>query len=122
MHKSQGQTLERVKVDLGRIFEKGQGEKQTTQCDTQFNNYLAYVALSRATSMQTLEVLNFQPRKLVIAYSTATYTNMTLFRVMAHQRVLAWHREFEQDGMHYNDHNLGDEMDNDEAMMSYYDS
>ncbi|KIM84623.1 hypothetical protein PILCRDRAFT_390142 [Piloderma croceum F 1598] len=26
VHKSQGQTLERVKVDLGRIFEKGQGE------------------------------------------------------------------------------------------------
>jgi ATP-dependent exoDNAse (exonuclease V) alpha subunit len=25
MHKSQGQTLERVKVDLGRTFEKGQG-------------------------------------------------------------------------------------------------
>jgi hypothetical protein len=25
VHKSQGQTLERVKVDLGRIFEKGQG-------------------------------------------------------------------------------------------------
>ena len=26
IHKSQGQTLERVKVDLGRTFEKGQGE------------------------------------------------------------------------------------------------
>lgn len=25
VHKSQGQTLERVKVDLGRTFEKGQG-------------------------------------------------------------------------------------------------
>lgn len=25
IHKSQGQTLSRVKVDLGRIFEKGQG-------------------------------------------------------------------------------------------------
>ena len=25
IHKSQGQTLERVKVDLNRIFEKGQG-------------------------------------------------------------------------------------------------
>ena len=41
---------------------------------------------------------------------------------MAHPRVLAWHREFEQDRMHYNDDDLGDEMDNDEAMMSYYDS
>lgn len=27
IHKSQGQTLERVKVDLARIFEKGQGER-----------------------------------------------------------------------------------------------
>ena len=26
VHKSQGQTLSRVKVDLARIFEKGQGE------------------------------------------------------------------------------------------------
>lgn len=26
IHKSQGQTLSRVKVDLGRIFEKGQGD------------------------------------------------------------------------------------------------
>ncbi|KIK71392.1 hypothetical protein GYMLUDRAFT_332386 [Collybiopsis luxurians FD-317 M1] len=28
MHKSQGQTMERVKVDLGRVFEKGQGDAQ----------------------------------------------------------------------------------------------
>lgn len=28
IHKSQGQTLSRVKVDLDRIFEKGQGEHQ----------------------------------------------------------------------------------------------
>jgi len=87
VHKSQGQTLERVKVDLGRIFEKGQ----------------AYVALSRATSMKTLEVLNFQPTK-----------------VMAHPRVLAWQRGFERDGIHCLDDELGDEMDNEEAMMSYY--
>jgi hypothetical protein len=39
---------------------------------------------------------------------------------MAHPRVLAWHREFEQDNMRLDD-DLGDEMDNDEAMMSYYD-
>jgi ATP-dependent DNA helicase PIF1 len=57
IHKSQGQTLSRVKVDLGRIFEKGQ----------------AYVALSRATTMETLEVINFEPSK-----------------VLAHPRVIAW--------------------------------
>jgi ATP-dependent DNA helicase PIF1 len=53
IHKAQGQTLERVKVDLGKVFEKGQ----------------AYVALSRATSMAGLQVLKFDPKK-VMAHDT----------------------------------------------------
>lgn len=57
IHKSQGQTLDRVKVDLGKVFEKGQ----------------AYVALSRATSLEGLEVRNFRPDK-----------------VMAHPKVAKW--------------------------------
>lgn len=48
IHKAQGQTLERVKVDLGKVFEKGQ----------------AYVALSRATSMAGLQVTRFDPKKV----------------------------------------------------------
>ncbi|CDO75871.1 hypothetical protein BN946_scf184672.g4 [Trametes cinnabarina] len=60
IHKSQGQTLERVRVDLNKIFEKGQ----------------AYVALSRATSMEGLQVLHFDPAK-----------------VRVHPRVLQWMTE-----------------------------
>ncbi|PHH74520.1 hypothetical protein CDD82_4898 [Ophiocordyceps australis] len=49
IHKAQGQTLERVTVNLGRVFEKGQ----------------AYVALSRATTQQGLRVINFDPAKVM---------------------------------------------------------
>lgn len=58
IHKAQGQTLERVKVDLGKVFEKGQ----------------AYVALSRATTQEGLQVLRFQKDK-----------------VMAHPRVIGFY-------------------------------
>jgi ATP-dependent DNA helicase PIF1 len=60
IHKAQGQTLERVKVDLGKVFEKGQ----------------AYVALSRATTQEGLQVLNFQKT-----------------RVMAHARVVEFYNK-----------------------------
>jgi ATP-dependent DNA helicase PIF1 len=61
IHKSQGQTLQRVKVDLGRVFEKGQGEPFETTMLARSDKSKAYVAISRATSMEGLELLNFNP-------------------------------------------------------------
>ncbi len=60
IHKAQGQTLERVKVDLGRVFEKGQ----------------AYVALSRATSQQGLQVLRFEKHKVMAHPRVVQFYNM----------------------------------------------
>lgn len=76
VHKSQGQTLDRVRVDLRRTFEKGQ----------------AYVALSRATNMEHLQVLNFLPEKY-ISHFVPSYPYLKLFlcRVMAHPKVLTWY-------------------------------
>ncbi|CAJ0908119.1 8902_t:CDS:10 [Entrophospora sp. SA101] len=49
IHKSQGQSFERIKVDLKDVFEKGQ----------------TYVALSRAVSLESIQVLNFSQRKIM---------------------------------------------------------
>lgn len=51
IHKSQGQSIERLRIDLTKIFEMGQ----------------IYVALSRATNKDTLEVLNFDARKVKVS-------------------------------------------------------
>ncbi|GAA6019588.1 hypothetical protein JCM10207_006936 [Rhodosporidiobolus poonsookiae] len=58
IHKSQGQTIERVKVDLGKVFEKGQ----------------SYVALSRATSLAGLQVLRFDPKKVAAHDKVVTWS------------------------------------------------
>jgi len=75
IHKAQGQTLERVKIDLKKIFEKGQ----------------AYVALSRATSQAGLEVRNFDKSKVMAHPRVAEFYN-SLYSVnaaMKHPKVAA---------------------------------
>lgn len=57
IHKSQGQTLPKAKVDLSRIFENGQ----------------AYVALSRAVSRDGLQVLNFRKEKVTTHYKVQAF-------------------------------------------------
>ncbi|CEH15928.1 related to pif1-dna helicase involved in mitochondrial dna repair and telomere length control [Ceraceosorus bombacis] len=57
IHKAQGQTISCCKVDLTKTFEKGQ----------------AYVAISRATSLEGLQVVGFKPEA-----------------VKAHDRVIEW--------------------------------
>lgn len=59
IHKAQGQTIDRVKVDLGKIFEKGQ----------------AYVALSRATCQEGLQITRFDPKKVMAHDRVRTFYN-----------------------------------------------
>lgn len=50
IHKSQGLTFHSVSIDMRKIFESGQ----------------AYVALSRASSLEGLQVLNYDPKRIII--------------------------------------------------------
>lgn len=59
IHKAQGQTLERVKVDLKKVFENGQ----------------AYVALSRATTKEGLQVSNFNKKAIMAHPRVAEFYN-----------------------------------------------
>ena len=78
----------------------------------------AYVALSRATSMAQLQVLNFDPAKFVSTFICFVYyANLLSFRVVAHPRVLAWHNCEPEKDMYIDD---DDEMENEEAMAAYY--
>lgn len=59
IHKSQGQTIQRLRVDLRRIFEKGQ----------------VYVALSRAVDKENLEIRNFDPKRIIASDKVKQFYN-----------------------------------------------
>jgi hypothetical protein len=53
-----------VKVDLGRTFEKGQGKVIAQTTSYIFIYFVAaYVAISRATTVEQLQVINFDAAK-----------------------------------------------------------
>ncbi len=65
IHKSQGQTLDFVRVDFEKIFAHGQGRLfyLTLKYHREVLTCIAYVAVSRATSMDGLQLINFRPDK-----------------------------------------------------------
>lgn len=107
IHKAQGQTLERVKVDLGKIFEKGQ----------------AYVALSRATCQEGLQITRFDPRK-VMAHDRVRnfYNSLYSINKATNPSEPAGNVKKEVNGTEYeNDfHNAGFGSEDDDAMQAMY--
>lgn len=57
IHKSQGQTLDLVEMDLGKVFEE-------SQC---------YVALSRGVSLDKIKVTNFDPKKVKVSQTVLDF-------------------------------------------------
>ena len=62
IHKAQGQTIQRVKVDLRQVFERGQ----------------CYVALSRASCVEGLQIVGFERKKVCASRTVATKSWLTM--------------------------------------------
>lgn len=74
IHKAQGQTIQRVKVDLNKAFERGKKLSRrvfTSSKTLNFPNALpaflgqSYVALSRAATLEGLQVIGFDTKRVV---------------------------------------------------------
>ncbi|CUA75518.1 ATP-dependent DNA helicase pfh1 [Rhizoctonia solani] len=59
VHKAQGQTIDRVRVDLAKTFAPGQ----------------AYVAISRCKSLEGLQLLNFSPSSVIVSKKVIDWDN-----------------------------------------------
>ena len=57
-------------------------------------SYPAYVALSRATSIERLQIINFDPLKYVEFARVVHVLILFVFRVQAHPTVLDWMRSY----------------------------
>lgn len=107
IHKAQGQTLERVKIDLKKIFEKGQ----------------AYVALSRATSQAGLEVRNFDKSKVMAHPRVAEFYNSlySVNKALEHPKVAKQAKVYEEAFMKKEmQPSHGYDFDEEEAMAAAY--
>lgn len=108
IHKAQGQTLERVKVDLGKVFEKGQ----------------AYVALSRATSKQGLCVLNFHKSKVmahgrVVEFYNKLYSVESVMEKKQTALSFAFNKSLPRAGSAINPVGIPDDEEQEELMAAY---
>lgn len=80
MHKAQGQTLERVKVELAKTFAAGQ----------------TYVAISRAISLDSLELRNFSKATWVMKSVNVSILAESV-RVKTSSCVVQWAKRLEQE-------------------------
>lgn len=101
IHKSQGQTLKYVKVDLSGVFEKGAFSfpdlLRSQGAQNRRSQGQTYVALSRASSLEGLQVVHFDAGKVSPFCARRGRTALTrrIPQVKAHPKVIDWHRELE---------------------------
>lgn len=94
------------------------------QCSVLATTVTAYVALSRATKLETLQVLNFNQRLYVWTLSRYAYRvrKLTNFhcRVQAHPRVLEWYDKILDEDEEARNKEMEMEMDDEEAISAYW--